>query len=351
MLRDLVASLLRPHKEARISLVLLLGYAIVTILAFTAATYSESLAMLVDAFELLHRLLRRVGRAVGKAVTSRRCAVHVPSGFAYGLQRLELLISFGCMCILVFACMSCIVEALRQLLVQHAIHPFFVEGICVAHMVLVGTDFVSSVEHDTLVAASDLKTAVAGGLVAAQQCLAPVACLLGTQLAVITGVHRIDELVAMLMVVIIIVSSIEPLQAMLAILVQRPPVHAKPALDRAVREANRIAGVLDAREVLFWSLTDAQLIGMLRFRLTSDADESCVLRSIQRLFAPLVTHCTIELERATSATSPWRPLDRPSPSSDKAPTIPNAGESPPVTPQAPFTIPMVPLFPLPPSGH
>jgi cation diffusion facilitator family transporter len=76
-------------------------------------------------------------------------------------------------------------------------------------------------------------------------------------------------------------------------------------LYKAVQETSTIEGVLDVKEVHFWSFTPGQIVGTLHIRVRSDARESLILQKARQLFDKhQVSNLTIQVEKDDWALRP-----------------------------------------------
>jgi len=116
-----------------------------------------------------------------------------------------------------------------------------------------------------------------------------------------------DPLIALAIVVLIGYNALPICQKTGRILLQTTPLSIKDQLDKVLREASTLEGVLECRNEHFWTQSPGVFVGSLYVRIRSDANEQQVLSRVTSLFAPLVTHLTVQVEKddwALPTTSP-----------------------------------------------
>lgn len=79
------------------------------------------------------------------------------------------------------------------------------------------------------------------------------------------------------------------------ILLQTTPSHLITQLDKSLREASTLDGVLEFRDEHFWTLSFGVLVGSLHVRIRRDADEQLVLAHVWNKLAGLVQHLTVHI--------------------------------------------------------
>jgi hypothetical protein len=79
------------------------------------------------------------------------------------------------------------------------------------------------------------------------------------------------------------------------ILLQTTPSHLITQLDKTLREASTLDGVLEFRDEHFWTLSFGVLVGSLHVRIRRDADEQLVLAHVWNKLAGLVQILTIHI--------------------------------------------------------
>ncbi|KAH9519584.1 hypothetical protein Btru_003076 [Bulinus truncatus] len=79
------------------------------------------------------------------------------------------------------------------------------------------------------------------------------------------------------------------------ILLQTTPSHILSQLDKVLREASTLEGVLEFRHEHFWTLSFGTLAGSVQVRVRRDADEQLVLAHVYNRLNNLVHHLTIQI--------------------------------------------------------
>uniref|UniRef100_A0A915HKA3 Zinc transporter 6 n=1 Tax=Romanomermis culicivorax TaxID=13658 RepID=A0A915HKA3_ROMCU len=90
------------------------------------------------------------------------------------------------------------------------------------------------------------------------------------------------------------------------ILLQTSPAHALPQLDKSMREASTLDGVLEIADDHFWQLSLNRMAGSVVVRVRRDADEQLVLSQVTGKLYPIVNDLTIQINKDTS----WRPVPK-----------------------------------------
>jgi cation diffusion facilitator family transporter len=79
-------------------------------------------------------------------------------------------------------------------------------------------------------------------------------------------------------------------------LLQTTPQHLRAALERARREALTVEGVLEVYDERWWTQSPGVTVGSVVVRVRDDADETAVLRRVQRAYK-VVTDLTVQVEK------------------------------------------------------
>lgn len=85
------------------------------------------------------------------------------------------------------------------------------------------------------------------------------------------------------------------------------------ALDKALREASTLDGVLELRNEHFWTIGFGSLVGSLYVRVRRDASEQLVLAHVTKRLHPFVKHLTVQVFKddwvrpAASVNFDWPP--------------------------------------------
>ena len=103
----------------------------------------------------------------------------------------------------------------------------------------------------------------------------------------------------MLTSILLISLSLNDLSTYSMILLQTSPRSIKAALSNCLREASSVEGVLECYQEHFWSIGKSlsQIVGTLKVRVTKNADEQLVLSQVHKIFSPLLSNLTIQVEK------------------------------------------------------
>lgn len=89
---------------------------------------------------------------------------------------------------------------------------------------------------------------------------------------------------------------------------QTTPGHLLGQLDKCLREASTLDGVLEFRHELFWTLSFGTLAGSVHVRVRRDANEQLVLAHVVDRLSALVPELTVQVfkdEWAWSRAAPF----------------------------------------------
>ena len=91
------------------------------------------------------------------------------------------------------------------------------------------------------------------------------------------------------------------------ILLQTTPTHMTSHLDKCLREASTMDGVLEFRNEHFWSLGYNNIVGSLHVRIRRDANEQVVLSHLTNRLSNLLSDLTIQVFKDEWS---WQPTSR-----------------------------------------
>lgn len=115
--------------------------------------------------------------------------------------------------------------------------------------------------------------------------------------------YACDTLVA-LCIAVSAVGTMFPLASYTGrILLQTSPTHVVPQLDKCLREAGTLDGVLEIADDRFWQVSFTKMAGSVVVRVRRDADEQLVLAHVTDRLFPIVPELTVQVNKDTS----WRP--------------------------------------------
>ncbi|XP_021947063.1 zinc transporter 6 [Folsomia candida] len=101
-----------------------------------------------------------------------------------------------------------------------------------------------------------------------------------------------------ILIILAVFDALWPLVVYIAqVLLQTVPPHIVAQLEKSLREALTIDGVLEFRNELFWTLTYGQTAGTLHVRVRRDANEQLVLSKVYDKFQPLAPHLTVQVTK------------------------------------------------------
>jgi cation diffusion facilitator family transporter len=80
-------------------------------------------------------------------------------------------------------------------------------------------------------------------------------------------------------------------------LLQTTPASIRDGLEKCLREASTVEGVLELKGEHFWTQAPGLFVGSLHARVRQDANEQQVLAKISNIFSHLVTHLTVQIDK------------------------------------------------------
>lgn len=120
--------------------------------------------------------------------------------------------------------------------------------------------------------------------------------LIGTYSLLQMGSSYIIDTYAAILIAIMTIGTMLPFAVYTGrILLQTTPSHLITQLDKSLREASTLDGVLEFRDEHFWTLSFGVLAGSLHVRIRRDADEQLVLAHVWNKLAGIVQILTIHI--------------------------------------------------------
>lgn len=120
--------------------------------------------------------------------------------------------------------------------------------------------------------------------------------LIGTYFSLQIGSSYIMDTYAAITIAIMTIGTMLPFAVYTGkILLQTTPSHLLTQLDKSLREASTLDGVLEFRDEHFWTLSFGVLAGSLHVRVRRDADEQLVLAHVWNKLAGIVQILTIHI--------------------------------------------------------
>jgi cation diffusion facilitator family transporter len=106
-----------------------------------------------------------------------------------------------------------------------------------------------------------------------------------------------DTLCAVFVAVFTLNKAVPLFSATAYTLLQTTPPHLRTALERSRREALTVEGVLEVYDERWWTQSPGFTVGSLVVRVRADADETAVLKRVQRAYGKIVTDLTVQVEK------------------------------------------------------
>jgi len=270
----------------------------VTLIELIYGSWASSLGLISSGFHSAFDCLS-LCISLGSMVLSK----HKPTKkFSYGYERFEVVSSFSNGIFLLFVSLFLLFESVERLL-----EPEEVEGVNTSNLLFVaflglivnviGIVFFSG--HSNI--RTELRYArdenIHGIFIhVVIDAIGSIGVLVSTWL-MSQGWLLADPVVAIGIVCLIIYNALPICNRTAKILLQTTPIIISDQLNKAVREASTVDGVLECYNEHFWTQCPKVYVGSLCVRIRSDADEQVVLTKVHDLFAPLLTHFTVQIEK------------------------------------------------------
>ncbi|XP_069116929.1 zinc transporter 6-like [Argopecten irradians] len=117
-----------------------------------------------------------------------------------------------------------------------------------------------------------------------------------TYILIDTKMYYSADTWAAISIAVMICGTMFPMSAYTGkILLQTSPAHILGQLDKLLREASTLDGVLEFRHEHFWTLSFGRLAGSVQVRVRRDADEQMVLAHVYNRLSNLVNHLTVQI--------------------------------------------------------
>lgn len=117
-----------------------------------------------------------------------------------------------------------------------------------------------------------------------------------THILIDTKNYFSSDTVSAMMIAVMMCGTMFPMAVYTGkILLQTTPAHMLGQLDKVLREASTLDGVLEFREEHFWTLSFGSLAGSVQVRVRRDANEQLVLAHVYNRLSNLVTNLTIQV--------------------------------------------------------
>ncbi|XP_052792532.1 zinc transporter 6-like [Mya arenaria] len=117
-----------------------------------------------------------------------------------------------------------------------------------------------------------------------------------THILIDTRAYYTSDTCAAMMIAFMNIGTMLPMAVYTGkILLQTTPAHMLGQLDKVLREASTLDGVLEFREEHFWTLSFGSLAGSVQVRVRRDANEQLVLAHVYNRLSNLVSTLTIQI--------------------------------------------------------
>eukprot|EP01116_Phalansterium_solitarium_P003904 TRINITY_DN14747_c0_g1_i1.p1 TRINITY_DN14747_c0_g1~~TRINITY_DN14747_c0_g1_i1.p1 ORF type:complete len:344 (+),score=93.62 TRINITY_DN14747_c0_g1_i1:118-1149(+) len=111
------------------------------------------------------------------------------------------------------------------------------------------------------------------------------------------GWSSADQVVTIGVVVLMYRTGYPIIKRTAAVLLQTTPSTIKDQLQKALREAATLDGVLEYRNEHFWTQAPGEFVGSVYVRVRSDVNEEGVRQRVHALFQPIVSQLTVQIEK------------------------------------------------------
>eukprot|EP00026_Physarum_polycephalum_P006682 Phypoly_transcript_06733.p1 GENE.Phypoly_transcript_06733~~Phypoly_transcript_06733.p1 ORF type:complete len:298 (+),score=22.14 Phypoly_transcript_06733:812-1705(+) len=285
-------------KEAKNLFMFIILSSTFTCIEIMYGTMSNSLGLISEAF---HTVFDNIAMVISLAalVLSR----HEPNAkFSYGYDRIEILSGFANGAFLLFVSFFLFVESVERILEPPELHSHG-RVISVAFIGLIinaiGIMFFSRhalhrSEYRNKARQDNMKIIMAHLFT---DMISGIGVIVSSWLVQLKGWHIADTVISML-IAFMIVRNAWPICARMArVLLQTTPDSIYPAINKCLREASTLEGVLEYHSEHFWTQSPGIFVGSLCVKVRSDANEQSVLQQVNKLFAPYIRHLTVQIEK------------------------------------------------------
>lgn len=268
-----------------------------TLIQIVYGTKEESLGLVAKAFHTLFDCITMM-ISLAAIVVSR---LEPSKRYSFGYDRLEILLGFASGAFLLFVSLFLFKESIERLLEpieehsQGSIIPMAFVGLLLNaggvvffhHHMQTRAEIRTRTRKDNISLVSRLLTDVLGSLLV----------IISTWLAQWNDIQVADTFAAMIIAMMICYIAVPICQRTGKVLLQTTPEAIRHGITKCLSEASTYEGVLECTNTHFWTQAPGVFVGTLCVRVRSDANEQVVLQQITRLFLPLITHLTIQVEK------------------------------------------------------
>lgn len=306
---------LKNHQAKKLLLVSAVNLLVVFILLFIAHS-SNSLALTaftyLTIFDFLSVLTGLLNIWIKFQVNN--------SSYPYGFKRCEVLAIFSCAILTILGAFFIIKECAETFFEEKEVHtsriiPAILIGFTL-HMFVTLSARNESFDHVIKASASswlqehmsDMSESACRYVPGLSKLLLPrmnplllvgfadLLALIGTYALLQMGSSYIIDTYAAIIIAIMTIGTMLPFAVYTGkILLQTTPSHLITHLDKSLREASTLDGVLEFREEHFWTLSFGVMAGSLHVRIRRDADEQLVLAHVWDKLAGMVQILTIHI--------------------------------------------------------
>lgn len=285
-------------KDAKNLLLFIILSSCFTVLELTYGTAVNSLGLVSEAFHTIFDNIAMVISLIAMVV-----ARHEPtSKFSYGFERIEILSGFANGAFLIFVSFFLFVESVERFLEPPEVHSHGrVISIAFVGLIIngIGIVFFSQhslhrTEHRNKARQENMKVIM---LHLFTDMLSGIGLIISSWLVQSRGWHTADTLMSVLIAILIVRNAFPICSKAARVLLQTTPDSVYPAINKCLREASTLEGVLEYHSEHFWTHAPGTFVGSLCVKVRSDANEQLVLHQVTKLFAPYIKHLTVQVEK------------------------------------------------------
>eukprot|EP01111_Echinosteliopsis_oligospora_P016085 TRINITY_DN6566_c2_g1_i1.p1 TRINITY_DN6566_c2_g1~~TRINITY_DN6566_c2_g1_i1.p1 ORF type:complete len:520 (-),score=143.37 TRINITY_DN6566_c2_g1_i1:90-1649(-) len=289
--------LLLSEKESKNMTIFLVIYLIFALLEILYGTHTNSLGLISEAF---HSLFDCLGMMV--SLLAMISSKYAPTRkYSYGYDRLEVLAGFANGAFLLFVSFFLFVEAIERVLEPPLLHSHGkVISVAICSLLMTGTGFFFFSQHRS--SEGKVSKARKENMASVRSHLFVDLCssfgvIISAILDTFLGWHYADTVVSVAIAVLIVLSALPICQRTAKILLQATPEELYTKLIACLREAGTLEGVLEYVDEHFWTIAPGIHVGSLCVKVHRDANEDHVRLQVTRLFAPHLSHFTVQVEK------------------------------------------------------
>jgi len=277
----------------------------ITLLQITYGTFAGSLGLVSAAFHSVFDCLSLVISLVAMICSKQRPT----NKFSYGYDRFEILSSFSNGVFLMFVSLFLLFESIERISEPEEYHgeksaPIIFVAFLGLVVNILGVAFFYDArgKPDPLARQQARSENVYSILVhISMDAVANVGVILSTFLMSHDWLLA-DPVVAIGIICLIGYNALPFVTRNAQILLQTTPLQIRDLLEKSLREATTIEGVLECRNEHFWTQSHNSHVGSVIVRVGANVDEQVVLRKVHGIFDPLISDFTVQVEKDS-----WKP--------------------------------------------